>query len=91
MSGVETKDICEDLTGSVTGKTLKERLLCSPDLCRDFTWAEIDCVRRIISIVFTSDSLDTETGDTNILTRTFTYEGSDPFDLDEICDDLVVS
>lgn len=76
--------------GRTPEEKLKGDLLCAPDLDRDMTWAEIDGVRRVTQIVFTSASLDAATGDTITLTRTFTYQGADPFDLIEVKDVLTV-
>lgn len=70
---------------------IKNRLLSSPDLAKDMTWNEIDGVRRIVEIVFTSASLDSNMGATISLTRTFTYQGADPYDLVNVEDDLVVA
>lgn len=69
---------------------LQNRLLCSDDVERYLTWAEIDGVRRITKIEWVSDSIDTQEGATVKLTRTFTYQGADPFDLVSIDDVLTV-
>lgn len=76
--------------GRTPEEKLKGDLLCAPDLDRDMTWAEIDGVRKVTQIVFTSASLDVATGDTITLTRVFTYQGMDPFDLIEVKDTLTV-
>jgi len=68
----------------------KNRLLGSPDLSKDMTWAEIDGVRRITEIIFTSSSLDSNTSSTVTLTRTFTYQVADPYDLTDVDDVLAV-
>lgn len=68
----------------------KNRLMCSHDLSKVLTWAEIDGVRRITEIIFTSASLDGNLGSTHMITRTFTYQGADPFDLIEVADVLTV-
>lgn len=72
-------------------EVIKQSLMCSPDLKKDFTWDEVDGVRVPVQIVFSSALLDAETGNTITLTRSFIYEASDPFDLDEITDVLVVT
>ncbi|HHE40906.1 MAG TPA: hypothetical protein ENL10_05335 [Candidatus Cloacimonetes bacterium] len=77
--------------GAEEGERLKNRLLCMPDLLRNFTWQEIDGVRRTVKIVFTSAALDADEGKTIVFTRDFIYEAADPFDLDKIQDTLVVS
>ena len=69
----------------------KNRLMCSPDLLRNFTWEEIDCTWRVTQIVFTSPSLNTNMGQSISLTRTFTYEIADPFNLEDIEDVLTVA
>jgi len=69
---------------------LTKKLMCSPDLNRDFTWSEIDGVRRVVKIEFTSALLDAEYGSAVKLTRDFNYEVADPFDLDEVVDTLTV-
>ena len=69
-------------------ETLLDKLMCAPDLKRDLTWNEIDGVRRIIEIIFTSLILNAETGKTISLTRTFTYQAADPFDLVTIIDSI---
>jgi hypothetical protein len=68
----------------------KNRLMCSHDLSKTLTWAEIDGVRRIAQIVFTSVSLDNNLGLAHSLTRTFIYQGADPFDLITVQDVLTV-
>lgn len=70
---------------------VKNRLLSSPDLNKDMTWAEIDGVRRVTQIIFKSASLDANTSSTTTLTRTFTYQGADPYDLTDVDDALVVA
>lgn len=69
---------------------LQNRLLCADDVERYLTWAEIDGVRRITKIEWVSDSIDAEESATVKLTRTFTYQSVDPFDLVDISDELTV-
>jgi len=69
---------------------VKGALMCAPDLERAMTWAEIDGVRRVVKIVYTADSVDTFFAATIDLTRDFTYQTADPFDLINIKDTLVV-
>jgi hypothetical protein len=69
---------------------IKNRLLSSPDVNKDMTWAEIDGVRRITEIIFKSASLDVNTSSTTTLTRTFTYQVADPYDLTDVDDVLAV-
>jgi hypothetical protein len=85
-----SKDIDIRSIGRTPEEKTKGDLLCSSDLDRDMTWAEIDGVRRVTQIVFTSANLDAATGDTITLTRTFTYQVADPFDLIEVKDTLTV-
>jgi hypothetical protein len=70
---------------------IKAALLCAPDLVRDMTWQEIDGVRRLVQIVFTSDAVNVEFEAIISLTRDFTYQLVDPFDLVKIEDTLVVT
>lgn len=88
MSNTETRSqkVCKGDPAAIVAK-----LFCMPDLKRDFTWDEVDGVRVPVSIVFTSAQLDADTGQTNVLTRNFVYEVADPFDLDYIEDELVVT
>lgn len=90
MSNLQNKAAIIQGEGGSTDEELKSRLLGMPDLLRDFTWAEIDGVRRVTTIVFTSAILDAELGQIVSLVRVFTYLGVDPFDLDTIQDTLVV-
>ena len=68
----------------------KNRLMCSHDLSKSLTWAEIDGVRRITEIEFSSASLDSNLSATHKITRTFTYQVADPFDLVSVTDILTV-
>ena len=77
--------------GVTEDERVKRRLMCAPDLDKAFTWAEIDGVRRVTEIVFTSSDLNADLGQTVVLTRSFTYQGSDPFDLINITDDLDIT
>ena len=72
-------------------EALKCKLLSAPDLVRDFTWTEIDGVRRVTQIIFTSGVVNIAESATVDLTRVFTYDGVDPFDLDKIEDALTVA
>lgn len=67
---------------------IARRVLVSPDVARAFTFAEIDGVRRVTKIEFTSASLDALLGATVKLTRDFTYQVADPFDLVSVNDTL---
>jgi len=90
MSGLQTKKSTIVGIGVEDGERIKNRLLCMPDLKRPMTWDEIDGVRRVVEIKFTSALLDTDLGSTIDLTRVFTYQTSDPFDLILIEDTLTV-
>lgn len=70
---------------------IKELILCAPDVVRAYTWATVAGVRKVTEIVFTSASVDTETGNTNVLTRTYTYDLSAPFDLLSEVDVLTIT
>lgn len=91
MSGLQTKKAAIESVGSTEAEELKNKLMCASDRQADFTWQEIDGVRRVIEIVFTSAALDAEEGMTIVLTRTFVYEGTQPFDLDKITNVLTVT
>jgi hypothetical protein len=69
---------------------VKCQLLCMSDLDRLFTWQEINGVRRVVKIVFSSVAFNTQLGQTVTLERDFTYETADPFDMTRITDTLVV-
>ena len=71
--------------------SIKKAIVCASDLVRDMTWAEIDGVRRVTQIVFTADSVDEFFEVTAVLTRDFTYQTVDPFDLIKIEDTLDVT
>lgn len=77
--------------GATPEQDIKCRLLSAPDVLKDLTWAEIDGVRRITKIEWTSVALDAFYGQTIKLTRDFAYDGGDPYDLDTIQDDLDIS
>lgn len=68
----------------------KNKLMCSHDLSKSLTWAEIDGVRRITEIEFSSASLDSNLSATHKITRTFVYQVADPFDLTSVTDVLTV-
>ena len=91
MSGLQTKKAAIESIGATEAEELYGRLMCSPDLVKDLTWAEIDGVRRITQIIFTSAALDADESMTIVATRTFTYQGADPFDLTKITNVLAVS
>jgi len=77
--------------GATEGEVLKNRLLCAPDRDIDFTKAEIDGVRRVTKMVFTSALLDADVQKNVVLTRDFIYQVADPYDLTSIEDTLVVT
>lgn len=70
---------------------IKRRLLCSPDLKRKFTHADVDGIWRVSQIEYTSASLDANMTQTVKLTKTFTYLGADPFTVDEVQETLTVT
>lgn len=91
--GMSVRDDDQAVTVAATTEEeeLLQRLMCSPDKRRDYTFQEIDGVQRVTQIVFTSAFLDADTGQTISLTRVFTYKGSDPFTLERIQDTLLVT
>ena len=84
------KDIDIRRIGTTINEKLKTALLCMEDVIRALTWAEINGVRKITKIEWTSSALDTQESGTIKLTRNFTYQGIDPFDLTSINDVLTV-
>jgi len=76
--------------GTTTNDRIKNDILCAPDVIRDLTWAEIDGVRRVIQIDFTSNQSNVLYNGIYTVTRVFTYDTIAPFDLDKIIDTLVV-
>jgi hypothetical protein len=60
---------------------LAEKILCAPDVRKEFDWAEVNGVRKVTEIRYTSASVDAELGQTAVLTRAFTYDGGPDFDL----------
>ena len=90
MSGLQTKKTNIVGIGVEDGERIKNRLLCMHDLKRALTWDEIDGVRRVTNIVFTSVALDADLNKTIDLERVFAYQTADPFDLVSIEDTLTV-
>jgi hypothetical protein len=67
-------------------------LICKAlDLERRFTWAEINGVRRVVEIRFSSESVNDILGQDVVLVRTFSYQSTDPFDLVSEIDALVAA
>lgn len=103
MSGLASKQLkasnCNELLpnedGSINtvaaGGSLKEKICSAADIHRDYTWTTVAGVRKVSQIVFTSASVDAETGDTNVLTRTFAYNVVAPYDLLQENDALTVT
>jgi hypothetical protein len=59
-----------------------QAIRCADDVHVDYTWAEINGVRRITEIKWSSNNVATILGlATAELTRTYTYQVADPFDL----------
>ena len=78
--GVEVTDPDIDLRDLICG---------APDLNRVLEWAEINGVRRIVEMRFSSDVANEELGFDVEMVRTFTYLPTDPFDLVRIEDQVV--
>lgn len=79
-----------DPTDPADADDIAEAILSAADLDRDFTWVDVDGIRRVSIIVFSSAQVDAELGQTATLTRNFTYMNVDPFDLTEVKDTLAV-
>lgn len=91
MSSLQTKKSAIESYGATELEELKNRICCMPDVDKAMTWAEINGVRRITKIVFTSALLDADESANIVLNRDFTYQLVDPFDLIDVKDDLVVT
>lgn len=76
--------------GATENESILLRLLCMPDLDKDYLWVDVDGVRRVSTITYTSAALDAELGQTITFVKTFTYQGVDPFDLLSITRTLTV-
>ena len=60
----------------------KEAIMCATDVHVDYTWQEINGVRRIVQIKWSSASVATELTLTEAsVQRDYTYEVADPYDL----------
>ena len=60
----------------------KEAIMCADDVHVDYTWAEINGVRRITQILWSSVDIAVELSVTSAsVQRDYTYEVSDPYDL----------
>jgi len=84
------KDIDIRRVGTTAREKLTNALKCMDDKIVAYTWSEINGVRRVATIIWTSANLNTNEGSTVTLTRTFTYQGVDPFDLTNHTDVLTV-
>lgn len=71
--------------------SVKSQILCADDLKKEFEWTEINGVRRVTKITFSSAAYNVQTSTTTTIERTFTYQGSAPFDLTQILDVVNVS
>lgn len=92
----QIEEIIEDDTifvgcGGEDDEDAKDSILCANDKESDFTWQEIDGVRRVVRIDFSSAALDAELGQTIVFRRDFVYDVADPFDLDKIVDSLIIT
>lgn len=69
----------------------KSAIMCANDVHVDYTWAEINGVRRITQILWSSALIATELNLTMAaVQRDYTYNGSDPYDLIDRNDSLVL-
>lgn len=75
-------------SGLTPEETLKCQIMSAHDARRDLTWAEIDGVRRIKKIIWTSVSVNQVLNQTISVTRDFLYLAVDPFDLNITTDTL---
>lgn len=76
-------------SGNTQEDRIKNSIVCAPDVVKALTWSEINGVRRIIKIEFTSAETDALFNGTYRLDRVFTYQTAYPFDLINIQDTLV--
>lgn len=85
-----TTDKRLQVTNSLTlEQRIKEAIMCSNDVELDFTWSEIDGVRRVVEIIYSSTSVANLLGKAEAsVQRVFTYQASDPFDLVKRTDTL---
>jgi len=85
-----TPDNKLQVTNSLTlEQRTKEAIICADDVELSFTWAEIDGVRRVTQIIYSSANVATILGKTEAkVQRDFTYQASDPFDLTTRVDEL---
>lgn len=72
-------------------ESAKSSIMCADDRHMGLTWAEIDGVRRIVQIRYSSPALNLALGQTVEVVRDFTYQIVDPFDLIEIEDTVLVT
>ena len=71
-------------------QSAKDLICCADDIVREYTWSEINGVRRITEILFSSEKANTELGFDIQIQRTFTYQASSPYDLTRITDVVVL-
>ena len=68
---------------------LRELICGAPDVNRVLEWSEINGVRRIVEMRFSSDVANEELGFEVELVRIFTYLPTDPFDLVRVEDQVI--
>jgi hypothetical protein len=69
----------------------KDAIMCADDVHVDYTWQEINGVRRITQIMWSSASVATDLGITSAsVQRDYTYQGADPYDLIDRDDSIVL-
>ena len=68
-----------------------DKIINAEDLRREKDFIEVDGVRRVSEIRFTSALVDAELGQTAVFTRSFTYDGGPNFDLAVVEDELTVT
>lgn len=80
------------VTGSFTDEEkIVSAIKCADDVLTDYTWAEIDGVRRVIKTEWSSANVTAELGVTSAeVVKDYVYQALDPFDLDYSQQELVV-
>ncbi len=74
-----------------TADSPKESIMCANDVVADYVWQEIDGVRRITKITWSSVSVATELALSSAsVERNYTYQNIDPFDLINRVDTLLL-
>ena len=75
--------------GKSKNEFIKNSILEASDRVAVYTWIEVDCVRRVSKIEYTSAEVDATFEQAYKVVKDFTYLGVDPFTLDTIVYTLV--